>query len=188
MTVREGTSQVNGFSIPPIDRSSSSTLIDPRGQGSWRPCSDTELPSASGRYAGRFPPALIVLLLALATISGIALSQAQEERRSRIPIIGRITGGPSRQAFSGKVQSVDLKRNLLKVDTVEGGATEIFPVKKGTPVSMADGGKIKLQELVPGTSVIIYYEQKEDRRTVSEIVVLAASEGESKKKKSPPPS
>jgi hypothetical protein len=86
------------------------------------------------------------------------------------------------------VQSLDLKRGLLKVNTVEGGVTEIFPVKKGTSISMADGGKIKLRELAPGTSVIVYYEQKEDRRTVSGIVVLAASESERKKKKSLPPS
>jgi len=118
----------------------------------------------------------------------IVSAPAQDERRTRLPMIGKITGGTSRQAFSGKVQSLDLKRNLLKVDTVEGGATEIFPVKKGTPVSMADGRKVKLRELAPGTNVIIYFEQKEDRRTVSEIVVLAASEGEGKKKKSPPPS
>jgi len=179
---------VNGFSMPPSDRSSSSTLIDPCGRGSGGPCSSTELTSASGRYAGRFPPALIVLLLTLATIAGIASTQAQDERRNRIPAIGKITGGPSRQAFSGKVQSLDLKRGLLKVNTVEGGVTEIFPVKKGTPISMADGGKIKLRELAPGTSVIVYYEQKEDRRTVSGIVVLAASESERKKKKSLPPS
>jgi hypothetical protein len=118
----------------------------------------------------------------------IVSAPAQDERRTRLPMIGKTTGGTSRQAFSGKVQSLDLKRNLLKVDTVEGGATEIFPVKKGTPVSMADGGKVKLRELAPGTNVIIYFEQKEDRRTVSEIVVLAASEVEGKKKKSPPPS
>lgn len=115
-------------------------------------------------------------------------ADAQDERRTRVPALGKIAGGPSRQAFSGKVQSVDLKRNLLKVDTVEGGVTEIFPVKKNTPVSMAGGGKIKVNELAPGTSVIIYYEQGRDRRSVTEIVVLAASAGEDRKKKSPPPS
>lgn len=103
-------------------------------------------------------------------------------------MIGKIAGGSSRQAFSGKVQSVDLTHKLLKVDTVEGGGTEIFPVTKGTPVSMVGGRKVKLQELAPGTDVIVYYEQKRDRRAVSEIVILAASEGEGKKKQSSPPS
>jgi hypothetical protein len=131
---------------------------------------------------------MTVLALGLATITGMISAHAQDERRTRVPVLGKIAGGPSRQAFSGKVQSVDLKRNLLKVDTVEGGVTEIFPVKKGTPVSMADGGKIKLKDLAPGTSVIVYYEQGKDRRSVTEIVVLAASAGEDKKKKSPPPS
>ena len=129
-----------------------------------------------------------MLALGLAAITGIISADAQDERRTRVPALGKIAGGPSRQAFSGKVQSVDLKRSLLKVETVEGGVTEIFPVKKNTPVSMADGGKIKLKDLAPGTSVIIYYEQGNDRRSVTEIVVLAASAGEDRKKKSPPPS
>ena len=131
---------------------------------------------------------LIVLTLGLAAIAGTISAEAQDERRSRVPALGKIAGGPSRQAFSGKVQSVDLKRNLLKVDTVEGGVTEIFPLKKRTPVSMADGTRIELQKLAPGTSVIVYYQQGNDRRTVTEIVVLAASAGEDKKEKSPPPS
>jgi hypothetical protein len=188
MTRREGVLQVNRFSILAVGRSSSSALLDPRSQGSWGPCSGTELTSEPGRYRGRFRPALVLFLVTLATISGIALIQAQEERRSRVPVIGKITGGSSRQAFSGKVQSVDLKHKLLKVDTVEGGGTEIFPVTKGTSVSMAGGRKIKLQELAPGTDIIVYYEQKNERRAVSEIVVLASSKGEGKKKQSSPPS
>jgi hypothetical protein len=129
---------------------------------------------------------LLVLTLGLAAIIGMISADAQEERRTRVPALGKTGGGPSRQAFSGKVQSVDLKRNLLKVNTVEGGATEIFPVKKRTPVSMADGTKIEIQKLAPGTNIIVYFEQKEDRRTVSKIIVLAASEGESEKKPPPP--
>lgn len=128
----------------------------------------------------------VILLLALASLPGLASAQVPDQPSSRIPMKGKGTTGPSRQAFSGRVQSVDLKRNLLKVDTVEGGVTEIFLVKKKTPVSMADGTKMEIQTLAPGTNVIVYFEQKEDRRPVSRILVLAASEGE--KKKSPPPS
>jgi len=117
----------------------------------------------------------------------MAPARGQGERRSRVPVLGKIAGGTERLAFSGRLQSVDLKRNLLKVETVEGGVTEVFPVKKGMKASMAQGRKIKLQELPPGTSIIVYYEQKKDRRTVTEIVVLAATGGE-EKKKSPPPS
>jgi hypothetical protein len=128
-----------------------------------------------------------VLVLTVATISGITAAAGQDERRTRVPVIGRTTGGTSRRAFSGKVQSLDLDRKLLKVDTVEGGATEIFPVKKSTPVSLAGGRRIRLQELVPGTDVIVYFEQKRERRSVTEIVVLAASGDEDKEKESPPP-
>lgn len=170
-----------------LGRSCSPALIDRCGQRSSRTHFGGGLSSESGRCAGRFRPAFVVLVLTVATISGIAAAAGQDERRTRVPVIGKTTGGASRQAFSGKVQSLDLERKLLKVDTVEGGATEIFPVKKNTPVSLAGGRRIKLQELVPGTDVIVYFEQKRERRSVTEIVVLAASGDEDKKKESPPP-
>lgn len=123
----------------------------------------------------------------MAFVSLLCPARAQEQRRRKVPVLDKITSGPSRQAFSGKVQSLDLERNLLNVNTVQGGNTEIFPVKKGVRVALADGGKLKLTALTPGTNVIIYYEQKGDRRTVKEIVVLMASPSE-EKKKTPPPS
>ena len=114
-------------------------------------------------------------------------AQAQDEqRRTKVPLIGKIGGGSNRQAFSGKVQSVDLKRNLLMVGTVEGDHTEYFPVKKNVPVSSAAGEKMKVAELAPGTNVIVYYEVKDDRRTVSEILVLGAAEKPGSKKSAPP--
>ena len=176
---------MNCLLIPSADRPSS-TLVGRYGQEAG--CAGAGVERELARQRRRFQPGLIVLALGLAAITGIISADAQDERRTRVPVLGKIAGGPSRQAFSGKVQSVDLKRSLLKVETVEGGVTEIFPVKKNTPVSMADGGKIKLKDLAPGTSVIIYYEQGNDRRSVTEIVVLAASAGEDRKKKSPPPS
>ncbi len=111
-------------------------------------------------------------------------------------MLGKISGGTSHQAFNGKVENLDMKRNLLRVNTVEGSATEFFPIKKNVPVSKANGEKIKIQDLAPGTNIIVYYDQKEDRRTVSEIIVLASAEeakgkegkSEKEKKKSPPPS
>jgi len=119
-------------------------------------------------------PALALTLLIL-TFLGLALARparAQEERRSKVPVIGKIAGGSTRQAFSGKVESVDLKRKLLSVQTVEGGATEFFPIKKNVAVATAGGEKLKVQELSPGTNIIVYYEVREDRRSVSEIMVL----------------
>jgi hypothetical protein len=108
---------------------------------------------------------------------------AQEQHKPRIPGIDKITsGGSSRQAFSGIVKSVDLRSEVLNVDTVQGNTTEIFPIKKKTEVSTADGDRLKLARLKPGTSVLIYYEQKGDHKTVTQIVVLAGAG----KKKTPP--
>ncbi len=127
------------------------------------------------------PAAILALLL------GPGILRAQEQHKKKVPGLGKITGGPNRQAFSGKVASLDLERHLLNVNTVEGGNLEIFPVKKKVQVTTADGEKLKLIALTPGTNVIIYYEQRGDRRTVKNIVVLAAGADE-EKKKSPPPS
>jgi hypothetical protein len=140
-------------------------------------------------------PALAIALLVL-TFLGLAVARparAQDERRSKVPVIGKIAGGSSRQAFSGKVQSVDLKRKLLTVGTVEGSSTEFFPVKKNVAVATAAGEKLKVQELLPGTNIIVYYEVKDDRRSVSEIMVLGpggeekATDAKDKDTKKPAP-
>ena len=110
--------------------------------------------------------------------------KAQEQRKPKVPVLDKITSaGPTRQQFSGIVRSVDLGSEVLNVDTVKGNATEIFPIKKKVHVVTADGDKLKLTKLKPGTNVLIYYEQKGDRKTVTQIVVLA---GGAVKKKIPP--
>jgi hypothetical protein len=113
------------------------------------------------------------VLIACFTLSTLTPARAQDEhRRNKVPIIGKVAGGSNRQAFSGKVQSVDTKRNLLMVETVEGAHTEYFPVKKNFEVTTAGGHKIRVSELQPGTNVIVYYQVKEDRRSVSDILIL----------------
>ena len=110
--------------------------------------------------------------------------KAQEQRKPKLPVLNKITsGGPTHQQFNGIVRSVDLRSQVLNVDTVKGNATEIFPIKKKVHVVTADGDKLKLAKLKPGTNVLIYYEQKGDRKTVTQIVVLA---GGAEKKKIPP--
>ncbi len=128
----------------------------------------------------------MILAFALAMIAPRVPGRAQEERKRKVPMVDKITSGTNRQAFCGRVQSLDLERKLLNVNTVQGGNTEVFPVSKGVRVATADGEKIKVAALEPGTNVIIYYEQKGDRRTVKQIVVLAP--GLVQQKKSPPPS
>jgi Cu/Ag efflux protein CusF len=125
-------------------------------------------------------------LSALALVVGLATARAQEEKHKISGFEEKVMAGTGRQAFSGKVRSLDLDHKILHVDTVEGGATESFPLKKGVEVVMASGAKHDLSSLKPGINVLIYYEQKGDRRTVKQIVILAAKP--TAEKKPPPPS
>jgi hypothetical protein len=110
--------------------------------------------------------------------------KAQEQRKPKVPVINKITsGGPVQQAFTGIVKSIDLQGEVLNVDNVNGKSTEIFPIRKKIHVVTADGDKLKLAKLQPGTNVLVYYEQKGDHKTVTQIVVLA---GGVAKKKTPP--
>jgi Cu/Ag efflux protein CusF len=110
--------------------------------------------------------------------------EAQEQRKAKVPVISKITaGGPTQQAFMGIVKSIDFESEVLNVDNISGKSTEIFPLKKKVHVVTADGDKLKLTKLKPGTNVIVYYDQKGDRRAVTQIVVLA---GGAVKKKTPP--
>lgn len=124
-----------------------------------------------------------MIALAVATAGGLAVSSgySQEPHKSKLPGLDKIASGSQRLAFSGNIQSLDAKREILHVNTVQGGTTEVFPVKKGIHVSTVDGSKLKLNALKPGTNVIVYYEQKGEKRTVKEIVVLSSSAGQEKK-------
>jgi len=124
--------------------------------------------------------------LIMAIVFGFSAGHAQDQRRRKIPVVDKLTSGSYRQAYSGKLDSVDLKRHVFEVDAIEGKSVEIFPVNKGISVSTAGGERLKLNDLKPGNNVLILYEQKGDRRTVKEIVVLAAGAEEKNKKHSPP--
>ncbi len=113
---------------------------------------------------------------------------AGQQHRTKVPIADKIiTPGPAHQAFTGMVASLDTKRHVLNVNTVEGGSSEIFPLKKNTKVATANGRPMTLTALQPGTDVIVYYEQKGDQRSVQNIVILAPK-NEGKGKKAPPSS
>ena len=87
----------------------------------------------------------------------------------------------------GKIQAVDVKKELLNVNTVSGVDTEIFPLKKTVHIATAEGERLSLNSLTPGTSVLIYYEQKGDRRTIKDIIVLPAAPAEKSGKTKAPP-
>jgi hypothetical protein len=111
-------------------------------------------------------------------------TKAQEQHKTKVPVLDKITsGGPTHQQFNGIVRSIDLESEVLNVDAIKGNATEIFPIKKKIHVVTADGGKLKLTKLKPGTNVLVNYEQRGDHKTVTGIVVLA---GGAVKKKTPP--
>ena len=143
---------------------------------------DTSRPDGRGRLAWFMA---IVLIVSGVLSFGTRPAYAQQ-KRSKVPVIGKLSSAGSAQAFSGKLESLDQEHNLLKVNTVQGNHTEIFQVKKGVSVYTAGGDKLKLKELTPGTDVLVYFELKDERRTVKEIVVLANAPAE--EKKSPPPS
>jgi hypothetical protein len=140
----------------------------------------------SGTLCSLYSPA-IALAIALAAYCGPAASgYAQEPHKSKVPGIDKITSGSSRLAFSGNVLSLDEKHDLLSVNTVQGGTTEVFPIKRGVHVSAANGARLKLNTLTPGTSVLVYYEQKAEKRTVTDIIVLSAGASPGKNKPAPP--
>ncbi len=149
-----------------------------------RPFPSSRLGLRNEGRAGRilacfFHATLGVLLLCLC---GASLGKAQgQEHKHHVPGLDKISGGSTNQAFSGIVQSLDMKRNILNVNTVQGGVTEIFPIKKGLKVETAEGNKTRLEDLKPGTNVLIYYSQKGDRRTVKQVVVLATEKVAAKK-------
>jgi len=132
------------------------------------------------------PSNLLVNLLFALVLWGLPLCAtlgAQEEHKPRVPGLDKITSpGVTQQAFMGVVKSIDLESEVINVDNIDGKSTEFFPIKKKIHVVTADGDKLKLAELKPGTNVLVYYDQKGDRRTVTRIVVLAGQP----KKKTPP--
>lgn len=108
---------------------------------------------------------------------------AQQEEKPKIPGLDKIISANEHLAFTGTVKSVDEKHNVLSINSVEGGNTEIFPIKHSTHVETADGFRKKLDVLSPGTRVIVYYDQRSDHRTVTRIELFAS---ESKKKEPQP--
>ncbi len=129
---------------------------------------------------------IIGVALAVAVVAGLGDARAQEQRKRKIPVVDKIAGGANRQAFSGKVETVDLKRHVLEVNHAEGAGMEIFPIRNGVSVTSAAGEKMKVNQLKQGSNVIVYYDEKDDRRSVKEIVVLTTGTTENHKKALPP--
>jgi len=133
-------------------------------------------PPGVGRGRALRRVAAAVALLA----AGMMLAQ---EHKPKVPVLDKLATASLHQAFSGTVQSLDAKHNILNVNAVEGGVTETFPVKKTTHVFTTAGDRIKVSDLAPGANIIVYYELHADHRNVTKIEILR-----SESKKQAPPS
>ena len=105
--------------------------------------------------------------------AGAAIS-AQEHTLGKVPGASKITNPSTRLAFTGTVQSLNDKHKTLNVNSVEGGVTEIFPIKNSTTVIGSGGSRLKLTDLKPGTNIIVYFEQRTDRRSVQRVEIIGA--------------
>jgi hypothetical protein len=129
-------------------------------------------------------------LVAISTLTAVLTVMpecAHAQRKPKVSSLSKIvSGSDGRQAFSGNVQSLDMKHSVLNVHSIESDDVEIFPFKKNVRVDSAQGEPLELASLKPGTDVLVYYEQKGDRRTVKQIIVLASPPAAPKPKASPP--
>lgn len=144
-----------------------------------------KLRQAAARKRGRFWAAITaVACLALILLQAAPLrAQQPPQNQGKIPVVGKSTPSLGRQAFSGTVQSLDMKQKVLSVNARQTQDAEFFPIKKNVRVEALNGKRLGLKALKPGTSVLIYFEQKHGQRRVNNIIVLRSG----KKKSQHPP-
>ncbi|MGH9353521.1 MAG: hypothetical protein ACRD2G_15400, partial [Terriglobia bacterium] len=129
---------------------------------------DHELISIIGRrvttLAGWAAFAVLTALLLIPVPAG-----AQVTGRQKLPVLGKIVAnGPTKGAFTGIIQTLDRRNNVLEVGSADGTDTAIFPISKKVKISSIEGRKLKLAALTPGTNVVVTYEQQGGKRTVQE--------------------
>lgn len=153
-----------------------------------RPLLHQKLESTGGRkpVAVGSLPGMAAVLIAIGVFALLQAAPLQaQSHKSKVPIVGNLTSTNSRQAYSGKVQSLDLKQKVLNVDSLHGRESEIFPFKKNVRVESLNGERMNLKALKPGTTVLIYFNQKSGERTIRNIVVLSSGGGQAKGKPAP---
>jgi hypothetical protein len=129
------------------------------------------------------------LLVLLAFVAVPRLGARQDDHKRKVPVLDKITTAPNGQnEFNGKVQSLDLKAEVLNVQSLREDDVEIFPIKKTVTVASANGYRVDISALKPGTNILVYFEQRGDKRKVKEIVVLGSAPAASTKAKATPPS
>jgi hypothetical protein len=117
------------------------------------------------------------------------LGAGQDDHKKKVPVLDKITTVPEGQnEFNGKVQSLDLKNEVLNVQSLHEDDTEIFPIKKTVTVAAANGYRVDISALKPGTNVLVYFDQRGDKRKVKEIVILGEAPAAGAKVPATPPS
>jgi predicted outer membrane lipoprotein len=125
---------------------------------------------------------LTVLLAACAFALLPATPLHAQQHKSKVPLVGKFGSGNRQQAYSGRVQSLDMKQMILNVNSLHGRDSEIFPFKKNVRVESVNGKKMTLSSLRPGSTVLIYFDQKSGERTIKNIVVLSSGKKQAKGK------
>lgn len=137
-----------------------------------------------GRAAGG-ALAFLLLLAAGAFIFCRALPLHAQDQSPKIPIISKLKSGNHQQAFTGTIQSLDLKQKILNVDSLHGHDTAIFPFKKNVRIENLNGSRMNVAKLAPGMSVLIYFDQKSGERRIKNIIVLSSGKKQAKGKPAP---
>ncbi len=125
-----------------------------------------------------------VLAACLFALSEAGVLHAQGHR-SKVPLVGKLSSGSQQQAYSGKIQSLNLKEKILNVTSRHGRQTEIFRVKKNVRVENVTGSRMNLTDLTPGMSVLIYFDQKSGALRVKNIVILSSGKSQGKGRPAP---
>jgi hypothetical protein len=133
--------------------------------------------------------AAVGVVVLLAGIAAPRLGARQDDHKKKVPVLDKITSAPNgSNEFNGKVQSLDLKAEVLNVQSLREDDVEIFPIKKTVTVASANGYRVDISTLKPGTNILVYFEQRGDKRKVKEIVVLGSAPAAATKANTTPPS
>jgi hypothetical protein len=155
-------------------------------EGQFLPDSNVIVRLASNRSIQGFGAGAGLLIL-LALVAVPRPGSGQEKKK--VPVLDKITSVPEGQnEFNGKVQSLDLKNEVLNLQSLHEDDTEIFPIKKSVTVATANGYRVDISALKPGTNVLVYFEQRGDKRKVKEIVILGEAPAAGAKTPAAPPS
>lgn len=129
------------------------------------------------------------MLVALVAVCLVIVAQPSllcaQQQKSKFPGVGKHSSRNRQNAYSGKVQSLDLKQKILSVNSLHGEDSEIFPIKKNVRVENLGGTRMKLTALKPGTTVLIYFDQKSGERIIKNIVILGSGKNQEKGKRAP---